>query len=115
MTSVPHAVRSSTFFRNSLIRGLCGGLGVLCLATGAIMFVASRNLFEAEAFGRRVSESLFGPGVAEYASQTITDSIIKSRPNLIAIRPFIQAAAASVVSTRAFRMLMESAAAQAHR
>jgi hypothetical protein len=79
------------------------------------MFVASRNLFEAPAFGRRVSESLFDHGVANYVSQTITDSIIKSRPNLIAIRPFIQATVTSLVSARPFRVLLGNAAQQAHR
>ena len=108
-------MRISTILRNRVISRLCGALGVLCLAAGSILFVASRNLFDAQAFGRRVSESLFDPGVANYASQTITDSIIKSRPNLIAIRPFIQATASSLVSTRPFRALVGNAAQQAHR
>lgn len=87
----------------------------MCLAGGATLFVASRNLFEAEAFGRRISESLFDPHVASYASQTITDSIIRNRPNLIAVRPFIAATANSLVTTRPFRTLLGNAAQQAHR
>ena len=108
-------MRISTILRNQVISRSCGALGVLCLAAGSILYVASRNLFDAQAFGIRVSESLFDPGVANYASQTITDSIIKSRPNLIAIRPFIQATASSLVSTRPFRALVGNAAQQAHR
>ncbi|HYI97265.1 MAG TPA: hypothetical protein VEX68_27245 [Bryobacteraceae bacterium] len=108
-------MRSSTIFRHRVIGRLCSALGVLCLAAGSILYVASRNLFDAHAFGIRVSESLFDPGVANYASQTITDSIIKSRPNLIAIRPFIQATASSLVSARPFRALAGTAAQQAHR
>ena len=87
----------------------------MCLSVGAILFVASRNLFEAQAFGRRVADSLFDPGVANYAAETITDSIIKSQPNLIAIRPFIQATAGSVVTARPFRALIGTAAQEAHR
>jgi hypothetical protein len=88
---------------------------VLCLAAGSIVFVASRNLFEAQAFGHKVSESLFDPRVANYASQRITDEVIRSRPNLIAIRPFIEATAGSLVVARPFRTLVGNAAEQAHR
>ena len=87
----------------------------MCLAAGAVLFVASRNLFESQAFGRRVSESLVDPRVAEYASHAITDAIIRSRPNLIAIRPFVQATTNSLVSARPFRAVLGNAAEQAHR
>lgn len=100
--------------RNRLIGSVCTALGVLCLTAGAITHVASRNLFDARAFGSRVSESLSDPGVAGYVSETITDSIIRSRANLIAIRPFIQATVSSLVATRPFRIVLGDAARQAH-
>lgn len=88
--------------------------GILCLSTGAILFVASRNLFDAETFGAKAEQSLADPGVAAASAEYVTQAVVKSRSDLIAVRPLILAGANVLVETRGFQALAGRAARQAH-
>lgn len=88
--------------------------GLVCLAVAAITFVAARNLFNAQVFGSRAARSLSDSGVSAYAADQIATAIIRSRPDLITVRPLIVATAAGIVPTDAFRALVQRAAKEAH-
>jgi len=92
----------------------CLVMGSVCVALGAIAFVLSRNLFDPITFGRCAAESLSDPGVSAYAADLITDRIIRRKPDLIAFRPMVLSATETVVSNKAFRAVVEQAAARAH-
>jgi hypothetical protein len=93
----------------------CLVAGLFSLVAGAILFVASRDLFDPDVFGARAEQSLADPGVSAYAAELVTRAVIGSRPDLIAIRPVVRAAASGVVATHAFQALVGQAARRAHR
>jgi hypothetical protein len=92
----------------------CTITGTVALFAGTTAFVAARNLFDARAFGQRAEKSLADPGVAAYVSSLVADSVIKSRPDLIAIRPILEASTRGLVSARPFQVLVGAAATRAH-
>jgi hypothetical protein len=96
---------------------LCFGCmlaGAVCLIAGTLAFVSARNLFDARVFGERIGRSLYDPGVAAYAGDQIATALIRQRPDLIAVRPLIVATASSIVPTRPFVALAESAGRRVH-
>jgi hypothetical protein len=100
--------------RRDLAFWACLTAGASCLLAGVLLFVAARSLFDAEVFGERAARSLSDPGVAAYAAEMVTRSVIKSRPDLIAVRPLLLASANSIVSARPFGALVGAAATRAH-
>ena len=93
---------------------LCLLAGAVCFWLGAVSFVLSRNLFDPVTFGRRAADSLSDPGVAAYTADLITDGIVHRKPDLIAFRPMLLSATETVVSSGAFRSVVERAAARAN-
>jgi hypothetical protein len=93
---------------------VCLILAAMSLITGAVSYVAARNLFDSRVFGERAARSLRDPKVAAFVSDQITDALIKSRPDLIAFRPLIQSSATGLVSSRAFQGVVAPAARQLH-
>lgn len=88
--------------------------GVSALALGSILFVASRSLFNADSFGAKAEQSLADPGVAAASAEFVTQAVVRSRPDLIAVRPLILAAANVLVDTRGFQALAGKAARRLH-
>jgi hypothetical protein len=93
---------------------VCVAIGAVCFGFGAISFVLSRNLFDPVIFGRRAAESLSEPGVAAYTADLITSRIVYRQPDLIAFRPMLLSATETLVSTKAFRSVVQRAATRAH-
>ena len=101
--------------RSGTLFWICLVAGAACLAVAAVTFVAARNLFNPQVFGARAARSLSDPGVSAYAADRIATAVIRSRPDLITVRPLLVAAAAGIVPTEAFRALVQRAAKEAHR
>ena len=92
----------------------CLVLGALCFGLGAFSFVVSRNIFDPVVFGRRAAESLSDPGVAAYTADLVVSRIIRLKPDLVAFRPMLLSGTETVVSTKAFRAVVERTATSAH-
>ena len=101
-------------YRSSWLFFCCVVLGTACIVAGALLYVAERNLFNADRFAQRAQRSLSDPRVAEYAATLVTDTAIRSRPDLIAFRPLILASARGMVQARPFGVLVEMSAKRAH-
>jgi hypothetical protein len=101
-------------YRSSWLFFCCVVLGTTCIVAGALLYVAERNLFNADRFAQRAQRSLSDPRVAEYAATLVTDAAIRSRPDLIAFRPLILASARGMVQARPFGVLVEMSAKRAH-
>src|SRR5882724_2039424 len=101
-------------YRSNILCSLCGFGAALALFAGTTAFIASRNLFDARVFGERAEQCLSDPGVAAYASSLVTEAVVKSKPDLIAVRPIIDAGARGLVAARPFQILVGAAARQAH-
>ncbi len=89
-------------------------LGALCLALGAISFVIERSFFDARGFGERTAASLSDPGVAAFAAHCVTDAIVQTSPDLVAVRPLILATVSGLASSGPFRALLATGAREAH-
>lgn len=107
-------VLSKASRRRDLAFWACLTAGAGCLLAGAVFFVAARSLFDAQVFGARAARSLEDPGVAAYMAEMVTRSVVKSRPDLIGVRPLILASANSIVSARPFCALVGAAATKTH-
>ena len=88
--------------------------GALLIGVGAAYRAVSLSLLDSPTFGERAAESLTDPDVATYAADRVTDALLAQKPDLIAIRPFISATAIGLVSSRAFRAMVGTAASKAH-
>lgn len=100
--------------RNTSAFWICTLTGTVALFAGTTSFIAARSLFDARVFGQRAERSLADPGVASYVSTLVADAIIKGRPDLIAVRPILEASTRGLVSTRPFQVLVGVAARRAH-
>lgn len=89
--------------------------GAAFLVAAAILFAASRDLFDSEVFGARAEQSLADPGVGAYTAELLTRSVIRAQPDLVAVRPLLLATAHGIVATRPFQVLVGQAARKAHR
>ena len=90
-------------------------LGALALALGALSSVVERSFFDATGFSERTAASLSDPAVAAFAANHVTDAIIESDPDLVAVRPLILATVNGIVSSDSFRSLVAAGARQAHK
>ena len=102
----------ASLLRTPRVATLCLIIGTVCWGLGAVAFVLSRNFFDPVIFGRRAADSLSDPGVAAYAADLITSRVVHRKPDLIAFRPMLLAAARTVVSSKPFRSVVEQAARQ---
>jgi hypothetical protein len=93
---------TTVWARGGTLFWICVVASATCLVAGTIAFVSARNLFNARIFGGRIGRSLSDPGMAAYAGDRISGAIVKQRPDLIAVRPLLVAAATSMVTTRPF-------------
>jgi hypothetical protein len=92
----------------------CGVIGILLILTALLLGYATRSVFNAGAFATRVASSLEDARVAEYVSEQIADAVIKSKPDLIGLRPVLVGAARGIVSTLPFRAAVRRAVRAAH-
>lgn len=89
-------------------------LGTTALTLCALLAVVTRSIFRRDAFAERTANALHSPAVREFVAERVTDVIIGGKPDLIAVRPFVLAAANGLVGTRPFEGLVRTAAAKAH-
>jgi hypothetical protein len=89
--------------------------GAVVLTGGLLFAYTSRALFDPDAFAERAARSLENPAVAALVADALTDQIVQSREDLIAVRPLIVALTRTVVVSDAFGAVFRRAARQAHR
>jgi hypothetical protein len=89
-------------------------VGTIALTLGALLSVVRFAVYERESFAERTAAALHDPGVRDFVSDRVTDAIISQRPDLIALRPFILAAANGLIGTRPFEGVVRTAANRVH-
>lgn len=100
----------NTSARRSIARVLTV-VGAVLLLLGAIFGWADRTVFDADAFGARARSALNDPSVRTVIARTVIRSVVEqAKPDLIAARPLLEAAAETIVATPAFANLFEGAA-----
>jgi hypothetical protein len=101
--------------RSSVASAALGITGLALLGLSALLFDASRGIFNDEAFASRVAASLGDSRVADFVAVKITDGVVAARPNLIAVRPLLEATAAGLVRSEPFRAAARASLRTAHR
>ena len=94
---------------------LCIVLGALVAGLAGFFVITTRGILNANRFADNVATSLGDDRVASFVSDQITDAIIASRPNLLAVRPVLVGTVESVVRSRPFRAIVERSARATHR
>ncbi|HET6448017.1 MAG TPA: hypothetical protein VFG31_02820 [Conexibacter sp.] len=97
-----------------LLLHACVVLAALALTVAALAFYAERVLFDSGRFADRVETALSEPAVARDVGGTLTDAIVASRPDLIAVEPLLRSVAEQVVRSAPFRALVGRAAFEVH-
>jgi hypothetical protein len=104
---------SASTARPLLVRALVV-LAALALAVAALALYAERVLFDSHRFADRVETALAQPAVGHEVGDTLSDEIVKARPDLIAVEPLLRGVAEQVVRSAPFRALAGRAAFEAH-
>ncbi|HUK62909.1 MAG TPA: hypothetical protein VLV15_06240, partial [Dongiaceae bacterium] len=98
----------------SVAATLVGALGILLILTAALLGYATRSLFDDRAFSARVAASLEDPRVAGFAAERIADAVIRTKPDLVGLRPVLVGVARSMVSSAPFRAAVRRSARAMH-
>jgi hypothetical protein len=88
--------------------------GVVLVVVALVLAYANRAVFDAGAFAARASLALRDDRVAALLAERIADQAIARKPDLVALRPVVVAAARSVVQSQAFGSLFRTASQRAH-
>jgi hypothetical protein len=97
-----------------IVAALLGIVGVLLILVATLLGYATRSLFDDRAFSARVAASLEDPRVANYAAERIVDAAIRTKPDLVGLRPILIGVARSVVSSAPFRAAVRRSARVMH-
>ncbi len=90
-------------------------LSAVAACTAVVAGYVGNALLDSEQFASRSAAALEEPAVRDFLGSKIADGAISRNPDLVAVRPLIESAAASVVGSSAFRGLYRSAVHDAHR
>ena len=83
--------------------------GALLLLTGIIAGVVNREVLDPHRFSAHVDAIRVDPAVSRELGAVITDRLLEAQPDLTAIRPLLEATAASVVASPALGATVRSA------
>ena len=89
-------------------------VAAVLLTVGVVAAYADRAVFDSDGFADRVDAALRSDPVSTELGDRLTDAVIQSRPDLVAVRPLIASAAETIVRGAAFRSLARGAARDVH-
>jgi hypothetical protein len=97
------------------VRTLLAILAALLAAAGLVLLYAQRSVFDENGFAARADAALRSAPVREAAARRIAGAAVGAKPDLVAVQPLLETAAAAVTGTPAFRSLAVAAARDVHR
>lgn len=92
----------------------------MAVVAGLLLFVAglvvatARGVLDRDQFATRLARSLRDERVAGYVAGQVVNGVLEVRPNLIGVRPILEASIREVIQTSPFRALVLSSARTAH-
>jgi hypothetical protein len=89
-------------------------LGVFALTAGVLLGSLRRGLFDSDAFADRLAGSLSDRRVSAYVAELMTNAVLREKPDLVAVRPLLAAAADGLASSDMFALIARTAARRAH-
>ena len=95
--------------------GVCTGIGSVLLLLGIMAGLVNHNILDGPRFASHVDAVLRDPAVSRQVGEAVTRQVLAADPNLVAVRPLIEAAATSLAGSPAFSRVVQASAQQAHR
>lgn len=89
-------------------------LGAVLLLLGVLAGVVNRQILDGSRFAAHVDALRRDPAVARQIGTAISDRVIAADPNLVAVRPLLEATATSLAASPAFGPIARASAAQLH-
>lgn len=96
------------------MRRVLAVLGTVALLVGLLAGVADRQLLNTSRFVDHADGVRQDPAVARYLAVELTDRIIHQQPDLVAVRPLLEAALQTTITSPAFRPVFRAAVAPLH-
>lgn len=90
-------------------------LATLCLVGGTAAGVAHREVLDGPRFDAHIDRIRTDPAVAREVGEQITAQVLAIEPDLVVLRPLIEAAAAALVASPAFRVVISATVTPLHR
>ncbi|HSP36297.1 MAG TPA: hypothetical protein VLR26_00910 [Frankiaceae bacterium] len=90
-------------------------LASLLLFGGLLAGLANRNVLDSSRFADHVDQVRRDPAVARQIGLRMTNRLLAVAPDLVAVRPLVEAAATSLASSPAFSPVIRSATTELHR
>ncbi len=89
--------------------------GAVVLTAAFVVGYASRALFNADQFAERAAAALQDEAVADQVGVRVADGLIDAEPDLVAVKPILESATASIVRGSAFQSVFRAGVADLHR
>lgn len=91
-------------------------LASLCVVVALVAGYVRTTVLDSDQFADRATAALQKPAVRDLIAQQITDqAVLRASSDLVAVRPLIESAASTMISTPAFQSLFRTAARDLHR
>jgi hypothetical protein len=88
--------------------------GGLLLFVAGLVVATARGVLDRDQFATRLARSLRDERVAGYVAGQVVNGLLEVRPNLIGVKPILEASIREVIETAPFRALVRSSARTAH-
>jgi hypothetical protein len=89
-------------------------LGSLLLTCGLVAGVANHEVMDGERFATHVDNIRKDPAVAKQLGLRLSERILDADPDLVAVKPLVESASISLVSSSAFGPIVQRAADELH-
>ncbi|HEY6744806.1 MAG TPA: hypothetical protein VI357_03720, partial [Mycobacteriales bacterium] len=96
------------------LRALLAALGSVLLSLGLLAGSVNREVLDGARFAEHVDAVRTDPVVAQQVGRAITGRLLAVDPDLVAVRPLLEAAATSLVTSPGFGPVVRLAARQVH-
>jgi hypothetical protein len=93
---------------------LCTVLAAIFLLVGLVAGLVNRQVVDGSRFASHVDAIRRNPAVSRQIGETITNQTLAAAPNLVALRPLIEATATSLAASPALSPIVRTAARQVH-
>ncbi len=90
-------------------------LGSVVLTFGLLAGIVNHEILDGERFVEHVDSIRQDPDVAREVGEAMTARVVAAKPDLVAVRPLIEAAAVAFAGSSAFGPIVRASAAQAHK
>ena len=90
-------------------------VAAILLFGGLLAGFVNRNVLDGDRFASHVDAVRRDPAVARQVGQAMTDQLLRAAPDLVAVRPLIEATSTSLAGSTVFSPIVRASAATLHR